>query len=154
MKKRYWKRQLLVAQEEIDRLDGEINFWAELFVGTLDSRFTAEDGGKMLVLADWLDRLDDKKNYTGPREVQADLRRWADLIAQDLDRAGASPREDEGGDGSTDATSATAVTTPARSKYVEVRVPRDGGPDVIYQVNRSTRSHSVWCHEPGCEICA
>ena len=43
-------------------------------------RFTQTDGGKMLLLAAWLDERDDAEGFEGPRDVQADLRRWCDLI--------------------------------------------------------------------------
>ena len=39
-----------------------------------------EDGGKMLLLADWLDL----KFPNGGDEVQQDLRRWAEVIAQQI----------------------------------------------------------------------
>ena len=35
---------------------------------------------RLRVLARWHDMRDDKNEYTGPREVQADLRQAADLM--------------------------------------------------------------------------
>jgi len=43
----------------------------------------AIDPGKLDMLADWLDLDDRRKGRSGPPEVQADLRRWAQLVREE-----------------------------------------------------------------------
>lgn len=38
------------------------------------------DSDKLRLLADWHDKYDDNREYSGDREVQGDLRRIADAI--------------------------------------------------------------------------
>lgn len=46
-----------------------------------ESPMPKTDSEKLTTLAMWFDVLDDEKGYTGPREVQADLRRIASALA-------------------------------------------------------------------------